>query len=1102
MIIMRHYKRHFIMGQDSADQEQPPMGQLSLRERKEVGFLRTREHVKIIFEPELGTHEELQLSHFLARNKEVPVLKVVYSSQLFDPQELSDRLNQSYPGRVVFVDLDTEIAKNCATANDKKLLELAQKEIALSKSTHQEGSIDAARNITRLLTPVAQMGVYSGIDTTITTENIPEQVAMPQGWRVAAYPNTFIDVKVQERVAFIDDGLAFARTSTGELSDEAQNILSSLQKNLLANYHSPAHLQVKRPLPYINSMEELISPDMALLRHCPDADLLSVRQMIARKNNLYMMLKTEFDTSQKGMIEMNAGLQQAISMFPKDQQPSPILLDPTLRDKLHSDLSSSNRWDFGEEYSQEEMSQIVQAFKDWNEAQLALLENMISGLTQAKSSMERQYGNLDDKAQVSSEVRHVYLQLNNGLKDKDILRERKKLIATLSSLQPRLAFDKSLQAAMADPENPLTKKQQELIKYTIDYPSGAGVLHQTFNEAQQDSFIQFIYRSTEMQRIGFDYQFDLLSENQDHFQRFFSSKDHESPLHATEGGLKKLITKSEIPDQHYHKAASIVAKAWQHHHKKSSTQEREKVRLLTRIERESGHGSLLPPETSETLNSPQYCFPLKQMRIWFSMNPDLFMNMENEMRLVRFFDKNPRVEPLYLVYSSKLLGPQGLKEKERFTQAYPRLALIDFDTELKELCHTTQDKKLYEYAAQELENLSPGQGGNVAAASDIVRLITPCVAMGIYSDFDVEINSQIKSPAFKQSYSDDDARLDFMLTGCDLKFYESLKEEQQEFLTKVVLKRQWAIATVYDKERSIVNNDCFVIGRDEEGILTPEGRGILEKLQKHLIDNYKNISTKNHKEEGSLSYWCQNATSVFEHNPQVTPVQLRRMIEHHNNLYMRLKMERVLPADYAAFKKFCQHYQVPELSQELYGKLVRDFKDVARYDFSDNYSPQEKRSLADFFITSGLKIGLFEIMHENPADLQKSFETQGLEPALREYFSQTQHLRNHIAEKLLLKEVVSLTGPGVFGDTLNDLAPIDRHQEYLSLVDLSNQEYLGSYFKSADLIAAKGDKDTRGDRSWLNSGAERQKKAEHLFDHSAQMIQKAWRQKKDRHTPH
>lgn len=128
----------------------------------------------------------------------------------------------------------------------------------------------------------------------------------------------------------------------------------------------------------------------------------------------------------------------------------------------------------------------------------------------------------------------------------------------------------------------------------------------------------------------------------------------------------------------------------------------------------------------------------RHYKIWFSLDPKEFLSVENKMRLIRFRVENSLAE-IYFVYSSKILSEQTCLELKEFLQRIS-ITPIDFDQDIPALLEHDYDKILYQIAQAEIEKALMNAGGNLASASDCVRLLPGLIEKcGIYSDLDVEV---------------------------------------------------------------------------------------------------------------------------------------------------------------------------------------------------------------------------------------------------------------------------------------------------------------------------------------------------------------------------
>lgn len=133
--------------------------------------------------------------------------------------------------------------------------------------------------------------------------------------------------------------------------------------------------------------------------------------------------------------------------------------------------------------------------------------------------------------------------------------------------------------------------------------------------------------------------------------------------------------------------------------------------------------------------------PHVHVKIWLSNKPGIFMNTENQMRLITMREKNP-TDSINLIYDSSLLNEQAIKNLHRFCTEH-RITPVDahlFPDTLK----SEYEKKLYEFYKDEISHFN--EGGNPALASDILRWLSPVYTKGAYTDFDVPVDTS-KLPA-------------------------------------------------------------------------------------------------------------------------------------------------------------------------------------------------------------------------------------------------------------------------------------------------------------------------------------------------------------------
>ncbi|QMT60381.1 glycosyltransferase family 88 protein [Legionella sp. PC997] len=128
--------------------------------------------------------------------------------------------------------------------------------------------------------------------------------------------------------------------------------------------------------------------------------------------------------------------------------------------------------------------------------------------------------------------------------------------------------------------------------------------------------------------------------------------------------------------------------------------------------------------------------PNLHVKIWLSNNPNVFMNLENQIRLIEMRENNPN-DTIHLVYDSALLTHASVNSLDEFCKEH-NIITLDANTLLATL-QSDNELKLYSFYKEELSNLK--SGGNLAVASDILRWLSPIFKKGTYTDFDFPIDT-------------------------------------------------------------------------------------------------------------------------------------------------------------------------------------------------------------------------------------------------------------------------------------------------------------------------------------------------------------------------
>lgn len=130
--------------------------------------------------------------------------------------------------------------------------------------------------------------------------------------------------------------------------------------------------------------------------------------------------------------------------------------------------------------------------------------------------------------------------------------------------------------------------------------------------------------------------------------------------------------------------------------------------------------------------------PHRHVKIWLSNNPDVFMNLENQLRLIKLRDHNPS-DKISLIFDSELLSKTSQTDLQVFCQTYS-IQTIDVRDHLNTEDVTLEERQLSDIYHDEVTHLN--EGGNLGAASDILRWLPFVYKEGIYSDVDIHINTQ------------------------------------------------------------------------------------------------------------------------------------------------------------------------------------------------------------------------------------------------------------------------------------------------------------------------------------------------------------------------
>ncbi len=149
---------------------------------------------------------------------------------------------------------------------------------------------------------------------------------------------------------------------------------------------------------------------------------------------------------------------------------------------------------------------------------------------------------------------------------------------------------------------------------------------------------------------------------------------------------------------------------------------------------------------SPTVVHTRYEFdPHRHIKIWLSNDPSIFMNPENQLRLLQMRAACPG-DAIRLVYDSHLLSEQAQPELFKFCSKNKIEALNVRDI-MHECLADPQESALLRIYEDEITHLDAG--GNLAAASDILRWLKPICRLGIYTDLDVHVTTKELDPVIE-----------------------------------------------------------------------------------------------------------------------------------------------------------------------------------------------------------------------------------------------------------------------------------------------------------------------------------------------------------------
>ena len=126
--------------------------------------------------------------------------------------------------------------------------------------------------------------------------------------------------------------------------------------------------------------------------------------------------------------------------------------------------------------------------------------------------------------------------------------------------------------------------------------------------------------------------------------------------------------------------------------------------------------------------------PTKNLyRVWFSRNENSWLPLVNQLRLIRFLEKNKSAK-ITVIIRAACLSELALEAMQNFKRNYSNLEIVDVDFLFGTLTHP-MDRALAQLVLEEVG------AGQMASARDILTTI-PFFAykFGQYSDFDATVS--------------------------------------------------------------------------------------------------------------------------------------------------------------------------------------------------------------------------------------------------------------------------------------------------------------------------------------------------------------------------
>lgn len=493
-------------------------------------------------------------------------------------------------------------------------------------------------------------------------------------------------------------------------------------------------------------------------------------------------------------------------------------------------------------------------------------------------------------------------------------------------------------------------------------------------------------------------------------------------------------------------------------------------------------GNMSDPEFSSRNAPNSYTIDIgKFCKIWFSKNPNEFLGIKNQLRLIQLRGKHPEAE-ITFVYSAHCLSESAQKELMTFCKKH-KIKAVDFDTEIKAALQNSSDEtlelKIYQLAMQEINKTLDGSGGNLAAASDGARLLEVVARYGIYSDYDVELD------------------------------FSTIKQRKIKFDKPIMIQASVAEEPYQYPQ---VNNEFLAIAEDDNdpGRIHPDAGARLTILKQRMLANYENPLKA--LKEGLVNGLSDMAYSLdptllsviekfFEKNPKADIFTFRQYIEQLDLVqYLsalpayQSKVEFGYPFDLSMVPPEVTEAEILAKAQEQHGRQIRhqlwqQIKAIKKYDPLVNTLVLEKQAHQRAEDLSAERIALLQHM------LYLKSVTHMSGPVILKHLfvhSETEFSEN-VRQTGLIGSKVEVIPAEEFRELLENVKCYSVEKSLLKgcvhsanfLVGGKDISSLGKNIK--ELIG------TTGDQSWTPLGAAKQQAQQATVEKSVKYVQRIWR---------